>query len=168
MADTLLAMRPLPGPGLVTRVLSRPLRLTPLATTPPHDRSQDPGFGPELVTWRVMREPLLILGAGRALLMQAAHPLVAQGAIDHSAFATDPFGRFERTVEWVTVVCFGTTAEAREISQHVLRVHRRIAGVLPEENATPSVRPGRAYSAANPALCWVHGRRPADAMLSSQ
>ncbi|HWW10687.1 MAG TPA: oxygenase MpaB family protein [Candidatus Acidoferrales bacterium] len=160
-------MRPLPGPGLVTRVLSRPLPYS-RRPMPLHDRSQDPGlFGPESVTWQVMREPLLILGAGRALLMQAAHPLVAQGAIDHSAFATDPFGRLERTIEWVTLVCFGTTAEAHEISQRVLRVHRRIAGEIPEENATPSVRPGRAYSAANPALLrWVHASF-VDAMLSS-
>src|ERR1700738_2415972 len=102
--------------------------------------SSDPAPG----AGRVMREPLLILGAGRALLMQAAHPLVAQGAIDHSAYATDPFGRLERTIEWVTLVSFGTTAEAREISQRVLRVHKRIAGVLPEDNATPYVTPGRA------------------------
>ncbi len=79
------------------------------------DRAPDPGlFGPSSVTWRVMAEPVLMLGAGRALLMQAAHPLVAEGAIEHSTYRSDPYGRFERTVEWVTVVCFGTTAEARE------------------------------------------------------
>ena len=81
---------------------------------PISDTRPDPGlFGPGSVTWRVMAEPVLMLGAGRALLLQAAHPLVAEGAIEHSTYRTDPYGRFERTVEWVTVVCFGTTAEAR-------------------------------------------------------
>ena len=33
-----------------------------------------------------MREPRLLLAAGRALLLQAANPLVAQGAIEHSTY----------------------------------------------------------------------------------
>jgi uncharacterized protein (DUF2236 family) len=114
-----------------------------------------------------MREPLLMLGAGRALLMQAAHPLVAQGAIDHSAYAVDPFGRLERTIEWVTLVSFGTTEEAVAASARVLRVHRRISGELPEEHATERVRAGTEYSAANEALLrWVHASF-VDAMLTA-
>src|ERR1700681_2524652 len=80
------------------------------------------------VTWRVMAEPVLMLGAGRALLMQAAHPLVAEGAIEHSTYRTDPYGRFQRTVEWVTVVCFGTTAEARRACRQVNRLHGAVDG----------------------------------------
>src|SRR5207253_1125127 len=80
---------------------------------------------------RVMREPLLILGAGRALLMQAANPLVAQGALDHSGFDRDPYGRLERTIEWVTLVSFGTTAEAGRASAQVNALHRRVVGRLP-------------------------------------
>ncbi|HYL71806.1 MAG TPA: oxygenase MpaB family protein [Candidatus Dormibacteraeota bacterium] len=119
------------------------------------------------MTWRVMREPLLMLGAGRALLMQAAHPLVAQGAIDHSAFATDPYGRLERTVEWVTLVSYGTTAEARAVSERVLRVHRRIAGRLPAANATSRVPADRAYAASNTSLLrWVHASF-VDSMLAT-
>src|SRR5207302_5178302 len=103
----------MPAPKMLVELLARSL---PYSTRPVPllDRTQDPGlFGPDSVTWRVMREPLLILSAGRALLMQAANPLVAQGAIDHSSYQEDPYGRLERTVEWVTVVCFGTTSEAR-------------------------------------------------------
>ena len=122
------------------------------------DRAPDPGlFGPGTVTWRVMAEPLLMLGAGRALLMQAAHPLVAQGAIDHSTYATDPFGRFERTVEWVTVVCFGTTAEARRTSRGINRLHAQVQGGLPGANATSVLPPGAAYDARDrDLLLWVH------------
>jgi uncharacterized protein (DUF2236 family) len=125
---------------------------------PLHDRTKDSGlFGPDTVTWRVMREPLLILGAGRALLMQAANPLVAQGAIDHSGFATDPYGRLERTIEWVTLVSFGTTAEARLVTRGVNQLHRHVVGRLPAAHATPRLPAGRAYTASNSALLrWVH------------
>src|SRR3979411_1403988 len=109
---------------------------------PLRDPTPDPGlFGPESVTWRVMREPLLILGGGRALLMQAAHPLVAQGAIDHSTYRRDPLGRLQRTITWVTAVTFGTTAEAREASRLVNRLHQRVGGDLPRGHATARLAP---------------------------
>jgi uncharacterized protein (DUF2236 family) len=154
--------------------------LPPLPVTPPHqhlasllarlfpatagrglplrDREPDPGlFGPDSVTWRVMREPALVLGAGRALLLQVAHPLVAQGALDHSAYATDPFGRLERTMLWVTFVSYGTAREARAATRPVNRLHRGIAGTLPAGAGTPRVRPGTAYAATDPRLLlWVH------------
>src|ERR1700681_3669586 len=98
------------------------------------------------VTWRVMAEPLLMLAAGRALLMQAAHPLVAEGAIEHSTYDTDPFGRLERTVEWITVVCCGTTAEARRITRRVNRLHGAVRGRLARGHATERHRTGSMYS----------------------
>ncbi|MDQ2960494.1 MAG: DUF2236 domain-containing protein [Candidatus Dormibacteraeota bacterium] len=124
---------------------------------PIQDPAPDPGiFGPGSVTWRVMAEPLLMLGAGRALLMQAAQPLVAEGAIEHSTYASDPFGRFERTVEWVTVVCFGTTAEARKATRHVNRLHRSVEGILSRDHATGRVRAGAPYSGRDTELLrWV-------------
>jgi uncharacterized protein (DUF2236 family) len=104
-----------------------------------------------------MREPRLLLAAGRALLLQAANPLVAQGAIEHSSYKSDPYGRLERTVMWVTVVCFGTTSEAERISGRVTGLHRRVSGVLPEANGTARVPGGTAYSAGDPDLLrWVH------------
>jgi len=104
-----------------------------------------------------MREPRLLLAAGRALLLQAANPLVAQGAIEHSTYKSDPYGRLERTVRWVTVVCFGTTHEAERISGRVSELHRPVSGWLPEANATARVPAGTRYSAGDPALLrWVH------------
>src|SRR5690242_2400955 len=44
-------------------------------------------FGPQSLTWRVSRETTLLLGGGRALLLQIAHPLVAAGVVEHSGFA---------------------------------------------------------------------------------
>jgi uncharacterized protein (DUF2236 family) len=146
---------PLPQP--VQRLLSR----QPPASSrsfPLRDRTPDPGlFGPDSVTWVVMREPRLLLAAGRALLMQAANPLVAQGAIEHSTYRSDPYGRLERTVRWFTVVCFGTTAEAERVSGRVSQLHRPVSGVLPADNGTARVPAGTHYSASDPALLrWVH------------
>ena len=147
----------IPTPAAILELMGRRPRST-LRPMPLHDRTPDPGlFGPDSVTWRVMREPILLCGAGRALLMQAAHPLVAQGAIDHSHYATDPYGRLERTVEWVTVVCFGTTAEATRATAHVVALHRRVKGTLPEATATTKVAAGTAYTADDLELLrWVH------------
>ncbi|MFN2465636.1 MAG: oxygenase MpaB family protein [Candidatus Dormibacteria bacterium] len=130
-------------------------RLTPL---PIADTAADPGlFGPGSVTWRVLREPMLILAGARALLLQAAHPHVAQGAIDHSAYADDPFGRLMRTYTWAGTVAFGTTAEARAASAGVNRLHRGVTGSLPRGHATRRVRSGSGYSAMDPdLLLWVH------------
>ncbi|HEV3123541.1 MAG TPA: oxygenase MpaB family protein [Candidatus Dormibacteraeota bacterium] len=148
---------PLPGRDWLLRQVTRPLPFSD-GRHPLHDVDPDPGlFGPESVTWRVMREPLLILGGGRALLMQAAHPLVAQGAIDHSTYRTDPFGRLQRTITWVTMVTFGTTAEARAASRVVNRLHERVAGALPRAHATARLASHTKYTATDAhLLLWVH------------
>jgi uncharacterized protein (DUF2236 family) len=129
------------------------------ADTPPllSDGADDPGlFGPESVTWRLSREPFLLVGGGRALLMQVAHPLVAQGVVDHSDYERDPFGRLVRTVRWLVAVTFGTTAEARAASRQVRRTHAPVRGVLQPGNATGDIPHGTPYDAADPELSrWV-------------
>jgi uncharacterized protein (DUF2236 family) len=150
-------MARVPVPAAVRRLLYRPLPYSS-RPTPLRDPAPDAGlFGPETVTWRVMREPRLLLAAGRALLLQAANPLVAQGAIDHSTYRTDPYGRLERTVRWVTVVCFGTTREAERVSGRVNGLHGGVSGMLPEANATSRIPAGTVYTAGDLSLLrWVH------------
>ena len=61
-----------------------------------------PSLGPDAVTWRLHREVALLAGWGRAILLQLAHPLVAQGVAEHSAFLREPHGhvrRLRRTLE---------------------------------------------------------------------
>src|SRR5271157_5174585 len=41
-------------------------------------------FGPGSITWRVNRESVVFLGAGRAALLQLAHPWVAASLAHHS------------------------------------------------------------------------------------
>ena len=51
-------------------------------------------FGPRSVTWQIDRESAIFLGAGRALLLQLAHPWVAAAIEQHSDTFADPVGRF--------------------------------------------------------------------------
>lgn len=97
----------------------------------------------DAVARRVSAEGALLLGGGRALLMQLAHPLVAQGVADHSGFAADPFARLQRTLDAMYTVVYGTEKEARLVAAQVAAVHDRVTG------------PG--YQANDPALLlWVH------------
>jgi uncharacterized protein (DUF2236 family) len=142
--------------------------LPPPGEFPLRDRQPDSGlFGPGTATWQVMREPLLILGAARALLMQSAHPLVAQGALDHSDFDVDPIGRFQRTAGWVTTVVFGTTEEAQAATRAVNQLHRHVKGELPHANAAGTWAGGSAYQAQDrQLLLWVHASLM-DSMLTA-
>ena len=43
-------------------------------------------FGPGSLTWRVNGEAVLLLGGGRALILQVAHPKVAAGVAEFSDY----------------------------------------------------------------------------------
>jgi uncharacterized protein (DUF2236 family) len=105
-------------------------------------------FGPGSVAWRVDREVIVLAGGSCALLMQAAHPVVAAGVAEHSTYATDPFGRLQRTLASSFDVVFGTRSRADAAIRRVNAIHAAVRGRLPD---------GAAYSAADPeALLWVH------------
>jgi uncharacterized protein (DUF2236 family) len=100
-------------------------------------------FPDDAVIRRVSGEPILLLGGGRALLMQLAHPQVAAGVADHSGFEKDPFGRLQRTLEATYTIVFGTTEEADLVARQLWAVHEHVTG------------PG--YHANDPELLmWVH------------
>ena len=84
--------------------------------------------GPGSVSWRVNREAALLLGGGRALLMQLAHPRVAAGVADHSDFVSDPVGRLRRTLELSLALTFGDPGEVRAAAERINRTHRRVTG----------------------------------------
>ncbi len=54
-------------------------------------------FGPGSVIWRVNQEAAVGLGLGRALLLQLAHPFVAQAVADHSTFQDEAEERLAAT-----------------------------------------------------------------------
>ena len=105
-------------------------------------------FGPGTVSWRVDREAIVLAGGSCALLMQAAHPVVAAGVAEHSTYASDPFGRLMRTLSSSFDVAFGSVATARTAIRRVNAIHARVRGQMPS---------GGRYSALDPeALLWVH------------
>ena len=77
---------------------------------------------------RVDGEAVLLLGGGRALLMQIAHPKVAAGVADHSGFAEDPFGRLQRTLEATYTIVFGTEEQADLVARQLWAVHEHVTG----------------------------------------
>jgi uncharacterized protein (DUF2236 family) len=100
----------------------------------------------------------MLAGWGRAILLQLAHPLVAQGVADHSGFARDRRGRvrrLERTLRAMLALTFGTAEEAAEAAAAINKIHDRVNGPLREGAGEFGV--GTGYSAHDPALlAWVH------------
>ena len=115
---------------------------------PEQGREGDPGlFGPRSIAWRINAESVLLLGGGRALLMQIAHPLVAAGVADHSDFTSEPFDRLWRTIDTALTVIFGDSEQWRAAVRRVGGIHAHVRGE----------REGTAYSALDPELLlWVH------------
>jgi uncharacterized protein (DUF2236 family) len=70
----------------------------------------------------------MFFGAGRALMMQVAHPAVAQAVHDHSDFRRDPFGRLLGTLEAVNAVVYGPADLAERMGTAISRVHDRVTG----------------------------------------
>src|SRR5207248_10144905 len=85
-------------------------------------------FGEHAAIRRIARESVLMLGGPRALLMQAAHPLVAAGIIDHSRFRQDAWRRLARTMTALYTIVFGTQAQGKEIGAMTRAAHRRVRG----------------------------------------
>ena len=83
------------------------------------------------LTWRIDREALTFLGAGRALLLQLAHPWVAAAIAEHSKTIDDPIGRFHRTFAVVFTMVFGTLDQALSAARALHRRHAAIHGRLP-------------------------------------
>ena len=119
----------------------------PLART--LDYRGDPGLlGPGSMTWPVVGDAAVFVGGIRALLVQAAHPVVAAGVAEHSRYRQDPLGRLTRTAAYVTATSFGAMPEVEHAVDAVRRRHRPVSG---------RSHRGAPYDAADPALAaWVH------------
>ena len=110
------------------------------------------------VARKINREIVVVLGWGRAILLQFAHPLVAAGLADHSSFQTDSRGyiaRASRTVGAMLSLTFGSDEEMQATASRINGIHHRISGTLRESaGAFPA---GTPYSAGDPELLrWVH------------
>lgn len=112
-------------------------------------------FGSDSVSWRINRESALFLGAGRAALLQLAHPWVAAALDQHSSLMAKPIARFHNTFRVVFTMIFGTAEQAFSAARSLYQLHTRITGEVPESVA--GYDKGSRYEALHiPALKWVY------------
>ncbi len=148
------------------RFVSRPhleASLSALGTLP--GREIDGFFGPGSVTWQVNRECGVFLGAGRAALLQLAHPWVATSLAHHSNLMNDAIGRFHSTFRVVYTMLFGTRGQALAASRQLFRRHTGIRGELPDAIGS---HPAHEHYEANEvdALRWVYATLVDSALLA--
>ena len=105
-------------------------------------------FAPDGVTWRVMKNPLvLVIGGVAGVILELAEPRVRTGVWEHTSFRSDPVARMKRTGHVAMVTIYGPADAARALIAAVSRRHGAISG------ATPA---GAAYAASDPELLtWV-------------
>jgi uncharacterized protein (DUF2236 family) len=131
-------------------------------------RTSDPRagiFGPASISWKIHRESALFLGAGRAALLQLAHPWVATAIAHHSSVLHDPVARFHNTFRVVFTMFFGSLEQALASSRYLYQFHTGIQGQLPETVA--AYRQGSRYVANElNALLWVYATLIDSAVLA--
>ncbi len=97
---------------------------------------------------QVHGDAAMFVGGVRALLLQSLHPLAMSGVAQHSDYRTDPWGRLQRTADFLAATTFGTAEQADAAVRRVHDVHRRVRGRAGD---------GRLYAANDPhLLAWVH------------
>ncbi|MCW2948518.1 MAG: hypothetical protein JWR24_5235 [Actinoallomurus sp.] len=114
--------------------------------------SEDYGlFGPGSVTWRVMAEPVQMVGGFRALILQALHPPSMWGTAQNSELM-DPraaWARLGRTIEFVRVRTYGTLDEVERVGRRIRTLHSKLTGLNMDTGVTFPVD-------APENLLWVH------------
>lgn len=122
-------------------------------------------FGPASMTWRVSRESAVFLGAGRAALLQLAHPWVSEAIAQHSNLLGDPIARFHNTFRVVFTMIFGSLDQAFAAARHLHTLHTGIRGEL--SSAVASWPEGAHYEANElSALRWVFATLIESAVLA--
>ena len=110
------------------------------------------------VATKINKEAVVLLGWGRAVLLQLAHPLVAAGVGQYSGFRSGAGGYLRRvrgTVGAMLDITFGTREAAQKTVDHINAIHDRVNGRLSE--AVGIFPAGTPYTARDPVLlCWVH------------
>lgn len=96
--------------------------------TPTRERSPYAPFDDTSLIRRVHADAIVLLGGGRALLMQLAHPSVAAGVAEHSSFQASPFKRLLRTLQPTLAIAYGNPEEVTAAARSINAVHERVVG----------------------------------------
>jgi uncharacterized protein (DUF2236 family) len=106
-------------------------------------------FGPDSMTWKLHREPILLIGGLRSLYLQALHPRAVAGVAQNSDFRSDAWGRLARTSQYVGTVVYGSTDQVEAAAGRIRRLHSRMSAIDP--------RTGERFRIDEPDLLrWVH------------
>jgi uncharacterized protein (DUF2236 family) len=108
----------------------------------------DRWFEEDAAIRRVHADSAMFVGGLRALLLQSLHPLAMAGVAEHSDYREDPWGRLQRTADFLAATTYGPAGEAERAVARVRSVHLHVTGIAPD---------GRPYAANDPHLMrWVH------------
>jgi uncharacterized protein (DUF2236 family) len=108
-------------------------------------------FGRHSASWKLYREPIVLLGGIRALLLQIAHPAIADGVNRYSNFQEDALDRGRRTFMAMAKIYFAEADVARQTAIKLHTIHSYIRGTCVEKNGQV-----RNYCANDPdLLLWV-------------
>ena len=123
-----------------------------------HGKIPDPRvglYGPDSMMWKIVG-PLIPagMGAGRALLLQVAHPWVTAGIDQHSIVRHDPLERARRTFIYISTIVYGSMPQVMNAAYKVHQIHKQITGTIPyNAGAFPE---GTKYGAnEESAMIWV-------------
>lgn len=105
-------------------------------------------FAPDRPIRIVHSDTSMFIGGVRAILLQSLHPVAMAGVAQHSDYRNDPWGRLQRTADFMAATTFGPAIESQRAVDIVHRVHKRVTGTTAD---------GIAYEANDPhLLAWVH------------
>lgn len=103
---------------------------------------------PPAVLADIAPEAVLLIGAGRAILLQIANPGVGYGVAKHSDFVAHPLKRLHGTLTYIYAMSNGTERQRRSARRQVQVAHAPVKSASSEDSP--------AYNAANPQLqLWV-------------
>jgi uncharacterized protein (DUF2236 family) len=124
-------------------------------------------FGHDSLIWEINRESALFLGAGRAALLQLAHPWVATALAEHSSVMANPIARFHNTFRIVFTMIFGSLDQVLAAARHLYGLHTRIRGEMLEDVA--AYQRGSHYQANEiSALRWVFSTLVESAVIAHE
>lgn len=104
--------------------------------------------GEDDVIWHVNSDAAMYVGGIRSLLLQALHPAAMAGVAGHSGYRSDPWGRLQRTSEFIAMTTYGPVPSAEALIARIRAIHERVRGKA--DDGTP-------YRASDPhLLAWVH------------